>query len=67
MMKYEIKAAMALAQITVSAIARTEGVTPSIVSQVISGKAKSPRIRAAIALAINRPVDEVFPVTPEQA
>lgn len=36
-------------------------VKPPTVHNVITGKRANPRIRQAIALAIGRPVSEVFP------
>jgi predicted transcriptional regulator len=50
-------------------VARSIGVSQPAVSQIISGKKTSSRIRQAIAKAIGKPVDEVFPepVTEEAA
>lgn len=44
-----------------SEIARGISVSVSSVNDVISGKRRNPRIRAAIALAINKPVSEIWP------
>ena len=56
-----------LRKITVTSIAETVGAKRSNVSMVISGVRPTPRIRAAIAEAIGRPVDEVFPPETKEA
>lgn len=53
--------------ITVTSIAKDKGTKQPNVSAVISGRQKTPRIRAAIAEAIGKPVDEVFPPETEEA
>jgi lambda repressor-like predicted transcriptional regulator len=57
----EIKAALALAGIYQTDIARKVGVHPVHVNDVIYGRRPTPRIRAAIAEAINKPVSEIWP------
>ena len=56
-----IKAALVLAGVTQSEIARSLEVTVSSVNDVISGRRDNPRIRSAIASAIGKPVSEIWP------
>lgn len=46
---------------SMSDIARALEVTPGHVSQVVAGERRSPRVEAAVAAAIGRPVQAVFP------
>jgi len=57
----EIRAALVLADIKQANIARMLGVTRAAVSNTIAGRRRKPRIRQAIALAISKPVDAVWP------
>ena len=63
MQPHEIRAALVLARVTITSIARDLGVKPPTVHAVITGKRPTPRIRQAIAEAIGRPVEEVFPTS----
>jgi transcriptional regulator with XRE-family HTH domain len=60
---YIIRSYMVKAGVTVLQIARQLGMRPPTVSQVIHGVRKNPRIREAIAAAINRPISELWPDT----
>lgn len=51
----------------ITAIARELGVSISHVSLVVSGHRRSPLIERAVADAISRPVDQVFPCRKEAA
>lgn len=53
--------------LSVNSIAEELGVKPPTVSQVIHRKRPNPRIRKAIASAIGRSVDEVWPPEKEAA
>lgn len=55
--------------VQVKTIAAELGIKAPSVSQVISGRRRTPRIQQAIAKAIGKPVEEVFPepVTKEAA
>lgn len=44
-----------------SDIARALGVSSTAVSDVVSGRSRSARIEQAVAEAIGRPVEDVFP------
>ncbi|MFA5905171.1 MAG: helix-turn-helix domain-containing protein [Desulfobacula sp.] len=44
-----------------SSIAQMLKVKPASVHNVVTGKRKTPRIRAAIAMAIGKPVGEIWP------
>lgn len=57
----EIMAELVLKNITTTAIGKTLGVHRPHVSAVIHGRSRTPRVRAAIAEALGKPVDEVFP------
>lgn len=57
----EIKALIVLQGISISAIARKVGVTRQWVSQVVNGHKPSKRIRKAIASALNKPVEDMWP------
>ena len=58
----EIRAELVRNNISVTKLAREIGVSQPLVSQVITGRTVSARVRQAIAAAINEPVDRVFPV-----
>ena len=57
----KIKSDLILAGVTQSEIARSLNVAVACVNDVVTGKRKNPRIRAAIAEAINKPVSEIWP------
>lgn len=50
-----------LKQVTQRQIARQLGVSDAAVSQVVSGSEKNPRIRQAIAAALEVPVHQIWP------
>lgn len=56
-----IKAELKSRKISQVFIARMLKLHPVCVNEVITGKRHNPRIQAAIALAIGKPVDEIFP------
>ncbi|ADW16415.1 putative transcriptional regulator, Nlp [Desulfobulbus propionicus DSM 2032] len=58
---YILRQHMADSGIKVIDIASTLGVTHAAVSRCIHGQTKSLRIRKAIADAIGKPINEVFP------
>lgn len=62
----ERKAGLVLKGITVRSIARDLGVSEGHVSQVLSGLRRSPRVEQAVAEAIGKPVERVFPPLPVQ-
>ncbi|MFA7346876.1 MAG: helix-turn-helix domain-containing protein [Desulfurivibrionaceae bacterium] len=62
MKPHEIRAAMVLAQTKIKDIAEQCGHHPPAVHQVINNERPNPRIRAAIAEAIGKPVEEIWPV-----
>ncbi|QQG66333.1 helix-turn-helix domain-containing protein [Desulfobulbus oligotrophicus] len=66
-MEDDIKTGLASKNITQASIAKMLGVKPSSVHNVITGKRATPRIRQAVAMALGKPVEEVFPVTKEKA
>lgn len=53
--------------VKVASIARELGITGPSVSQVINERRSTPRIKEAIAKAIGKPVDEVFPDPTKEA
>jgi len=57
----QIKAAMRMNGITPAALADRIGVSKTSMSQVISGKAVSARIRAEIAQILGLPVSTIWP------
>lgn len=57
----EIKVELLRKGVTLAAIARDLDVTGAHVSQVVSGKRRSPSVEQAVAKAIDRPVTKVFP------
>ena len=57
----QIKAEMRMRGITPAALADELGVANSSVSQVISGRAESARIKARIAEVIGKPVGVLWP------
>jgi hypothetical protein len=56
----EIKVELLRREVTLASIARELNVTDGHVSQVVSGKRRSPVVEAAVAKAIGRPVGDVF-------
>lgn len=60
MTPHEIKVALLARHETLSSVARRLRVHPAHVSQVVSGKRDSGRVKAAIAKAIGKPVSRVF-------
>jgi len=62
----EIRAGLIIKGITIASIANKLGIKPTNVSFVIAGTRTTPRIQTAIAEALGKPVDEVFPITPEE-
>ena len=57
----ERKAAMVLAGVRPIDIARKLGVSPTTVGTVLAGRCTSRRVFEAVAEAIGKPVEEVFP------
>lgn len=57
----EIKALMILKGITSVDIARKTGVSATWISLVLNGRKPSKRIRKAIAQAVGKPVEELWP------
>ncbi|MEM1088420.1 MAG: helix-turn-helix domain-containing protein [Pseudomonadota bacterium] len=47
--------------LTVRALAKEVGVTPALVSDVIAGNRKSPRVKSAIAILIGIDADQLWP------
>ena len=60
----ERKAELVRRGIKLVTIAKREGVAPSSVSLVLTDVRRSEKIEKAIARAIGKPVDEVFPPRP---
>lgn len=60
-MKDRIQDELKAKGVTQVSIAKMLGVKPSSVHNVITRKRATPRIRQAIALAIGKPVSEIFP------
>ena len=60
MKRNEIKAALVLEDITMTAIANEAGSTLAEVSRCVSGTGYYLRVRKAIAARLGMPVDEVF-------
>ena len=60
MTRNEIRAALLLKGVTLTAIAQECGVSTASVSRVIARQTTSQRIRAAVAAAIGLPEEEVF-------
>ena len=56
-----IKSALAAKGITQVQIARMLKVKPPTVHNVLTGKRRNPRIRQAIALAVGKPIAELWP------
>lgn len=56
----EIKAALMLKGVTQASIAKKLGITPSLISMVIQGREKTPRVRRAIAEEIGKKVEEIW-------
>lgn len=56
------KAALVLYGVSQAEIARCSGVTATHVSDVLHGRRRSPRVERAIAEALGRPVEDLFPV-----
>ena len=65
MTPYEIKKELGYGALT--KVARRLKVTLPHVSQVVSGKRRSPRVERVVARRIGKPVDQVFPVQQETA
>lgn len=61
----QIRSELVLRGIKNADIARALGVTRSAVSNTIAGRRRKPRIRQAIALAISRSVENIWPSEPE--
>lgn len=59
----EIKSALVMKGITQTAIAKSLNIKQPAVNATITGDLKTQRIRAAIAMAINKPVSEIWPDT----
>ena len=57
------KAALALKGVKQADIARLLGVAPTHVSDVIYGRRRSVRVERAIAEALGRQVEELFPIS----
>lgn len=64
--RVDIKDELKTRKITQKKIADILGVSPVSVNDVVKGRKKTPRIRAAIALAIVRPVNEIWPEPAEE-
>lgn len=62
----EIRGALVLRNITVTSIAKKIGAKRPNVSAVIAGNLQTVYVQEAIAAAIGKPVDEVFPVTNQE-
>ena len=62
---YFIRQLLADRKIKVNDIAHGLGVSQAAVSRVIHGQTRSTRVQGAIAEAIGKPVEEVFPENPE--
>jgi len=56
-----IKARMRMRGVSVSDIARTEGVSPSAVHRVIHGERSSYRLANAVSGVIGTPVERIWP------
>ena len=67
MERNEIKAHLAMKGVTVTSIANGLGIAIPSVSQVISRAKNTRRVQKAIAKAIGKPVDEVFPEPTKEA
>lgn len=63
----EIRAALVLRDISIQSIADKCGVKRPSVSMVISRKRHTQHIQEAVARAIEKPVEEVFPPSEEKA
>ena len=63
----EIKILLIRAGITQSSIARKLGVTNSFVNQVIKGHRHTERVKMAIAEAVGKPVEKLWPSRPSQS
>ena len=57
----QIKALIVLNGTSLTEIARTTGVTRQWVSMVVNGHKKSKRVRKAIAVAVGKSVEELWP------
>lgn len=57
----ERKVALMRKGVFMSEIGRSLGITGAQVSYVVAGKRRSPRVEAAVAEVLGRPVAEVFP------
>lgn len=63
----EIKSELVLRKITATDLAKQIGVSRPFVSMTIAGDRKTRRIQEAIAKAIGKPIEEVFPESQEAA
>lgn len=62
-----IKASLVRVGVTQSEIARDLGMSVGSVNDVITGRRKNPKVRTAIAQAIGKPVEKIWPDTkPEE-
>lgn len=64
MHRIEIQAAMRMAGTTPAMLCDELGVSPSSVSQVISGHIRSERIQKRIAEIIGKPIEQIWPIQP---
>lgn len=62
----EIKILLLRAGVTQSSIAKKIGVTPPFVNQIIKGQRPTGRVRRAIAEAVGKRVEELWPSRPIQ-
>lgn len=63
-MNTKIKAMMVLQGVKQADICRELNVKPSTVSLIVSGKKKSSRVRKAIAVALGKRVEDLWPERP---
>ena len=61
MKQRKVKALIVLEDLKQKDIADALGVSPTLVSLVIAGKKKSPRVRAAIAKALGMTIGQLWP------
>jgi transcriptional regulator with XRE-family HTH domain len=60
----KIKMLLIDAEVTQTKIARNLGVTVSFINQIITGLRPTRRVREAIAQAVGKPVEELWPAGP---
>lgn len=58
---HQITAELRIAGTSSAKLAKMLQVSPAIISMVINGKAQSRRVKNAISIIINRPIDEIWP------